>query len=277
MIWERSGGRRVGPGNWWGRRWRWWLVSAAGLLGSAVVAAPANATGAYPGETLSVSQVGPAVAGQATNFLATGQQTDVDDYAGGFSLDVFEKDPSVDPTCSPSYWNESQNVISDPAELHFIIGDWQGLNTTFSVPFKAVFEKPGRVLICAYSEWLTDTAASAQLTVNVTAPNSGPGPSGGGSQTAPPPTKQAVTRPLNTGRPRVVRSGRELTCNKGKWSGAPTAFAYGWLVNGRASGHLHSPKLTISRALRGHRLRCTVRAANAGGETRAVSRPLVVH
>jgi hypothetical protein len=116
------------------------------------------------GETLSIAQSGPAVAGQAVNFLATGQQTGVNDYAGGFSLEVFEKDPTVDPTCAASYWDETNNEITDPSELHFIIGDLQGTDTTFSVPFKAVLEKPGPVLLCAYSTWITDTAASATLT-----------------------------------------------------------------------------------------------------------------
>ena len=130
------------------RRWhcrpgRWLLVGAVGLLGPAIFAGSAGATGPYPGETLSVAQSGPAVAGQATNFVASGQQTDVNDYAGGFSLDVFEKDPTVDPTCAASYWDETNNAITDPSELHFIVGDWQGTDTTFSVPFKAVFAEAG--------------------------------------------------------------------------------------------------------------------------------------
>ena len=118
---DRTATRRSLP-----RAARWFLLGALGMLGSAVVASPAGATGSYPGETLSLAQNGPAVVGKAVNFLATGQQTDVADYAGGFALDVFEKDPSVDPTCSPSYWDESNDAITNPSELHFIVGDCSG-------------------------------------------------------------------------------------------------------------------------------------------------------
>src|SRR5581483_5944816 len=143
------------------------ILGLVGALAPAVMTGTASADGTYPGETLSLSQSASAVAGTATTFLASGQQTDVEDYAGGFDLNVFAKDPSVDPTCAPSYWEESNNTITDPSEERVVIGDWEGMDTSFSTPFKLVFDQPGQVLLCAYSDWITDTAASAQLLVTV--------------------------------------------------------------------------------------------------------------
>jgi hypothetical protein len=253
--------------KWLQGRARWLLVGAVGLAGPAVLAGPAGATGpSYPGETLSVTQTGPAVAGQAVSFLATGQQTDIDNIVGGFGLDAFEKDPSVDPTCAPDYWDESNNAVTDPTELHFIIGDWEGLGQTFSVPFKAVFSKPGPVLICAYSTWITDTAASAVLTVNVTSP--------GSTGTTTPPSQTA--KPVNTTPPHVARQHNKLTCGKGAWSNSPASFSFRWLT-----GHHElpgaKPSLVVSRSLRGHQVRCSVSARNSAGTTTAVSRAVWVH
>ena len=97
-------------------------ISTAGLIGCLLAAAlgpdalpttRAGATGADPGETLRLVQQGPWVEGRETNWVASGQQTQVSDYAGGFHLEVFAKDTSVDPTCSPSYLGEEQAVIGD--------------------------------------------------------------------------------------------------------------------------------------------------------------------
>jgi hypothetical protein len=249
------------------------LLGAIGLLGPAVLAGPAAATGSYPGETLSVTQTGPAVAGQAVNFLATGEQTDVNDYAGGFDLDVFEKNPSVDPTCGPDYWDESNNAVTDPSELHFIIGDWEGLNTTFSVPFKAVFSQPGPVLLCAYSTWVTDTAASAVLTVDVAAASvaSQTGPTG---QT---PTAPTVSKPVNQALPHASQANHKLRCSPGSWSDSPASFSYRWLTGGRQVHGANKSTLAVSKSLRGHQVRCAVTATNGAGAATALSRPLRVH
>src|SRR5437763_10352920 len=85
------------------------LAGAASLLAPAA----AHATGSYPGETLALAAPAQVVAGQAATFTASGQQTDVGDYAGGFALDVFAKDPAVDPTCSPSYMGEETTYLTE--------------------------------------------------------------------------------------------------------------------------------------------------------------------
>jgi hypothetical protein len=143
------------------------LVAAAALALPAIAAAPASATGSYPGETLTVAPNGPDVVGKVGNFVASGQQTDVDQYAGGFDLNVFAKDPTVDSTCAPDYVSEGNTGITEP-ELRVVVGQWQGPGQTFSVPFKIQFNNsPGPVLLCAYSTWVTDTAAAAVLRFNV--------------------------------------------------------------------------------------------------------------
>jgi hypothetical protein len=166
----------------WGRRvWvRVLLLGAGALIATAALGDPAAATGTYPGETLSLALSGSSLVGKETNFVASGNQTDVNQYNSGggysaFSLEVFAKDPRVDPTCSPSYPGEQNASISDPSETQIVIGQGQGTATTFSIPFKAVFARAGPVLLCAYSEiYGTDTAASAQLKFDVGGPAAKP-------------------------------------------------------------------------------------------------------
>ncbi len=48
-----------------------------------------------------------------------------------------------------------------------MIGLGQGTGTAFVVPFNVVFSRTGPVLLCAYGVYITDTAASTQLKLNV--------------------------------------------------------------------------------------------------------------
>jgi hypothetical protein len=99
------------------------LLAAAALAPMALPATPAAATGAYPGETLRLVQEAPAVQGHETSWVASGQQTQVNDYAGGFNLEVFAKDTNVDSACSPSYLGEEQAELGDEThELQIVIG-----------------------------------------------------------------------------------------------------------------------------------------------------------
>ena len=207
---------------------------------------------------------------------------------GGFDLNVFAKDPSVDPTCAPSYPEEQNNSITDPSEQQVVIGDWQGPDESFDVPFKLVFAHPGQVLLCAYSDWITDTAASAQLLVDVTAPASPPG-SPGSTPTPPAPPANPIApaspatgtkppaKPRNTSRPRLKRSGEFLSCSTGSWSNSPRGFSYRWLVSGRRLAKAKKSRLAVSPSLRGHKVQCSVRATNTAGTGTAVSHSLTVH
>src|SRR5579862_1708037 len=143
-------------------------ASAAAALAFAALVVPtaADATGSYPGETLALSAPATVTAGQAVTLTASGSQTDVDSYAGGFDLEVFAKDPSVDPTCASSFMGEMTTYLTESStEQRIVIGLWQGPDTSFDLPVKVVFDHSGPVLLCAYSDWVTDTAAAAQLTV----------------------------------------------------------------------------------------------------------------
>ena len=230
----------------------------AGLLGPLALlalAAPAGATGpTYPGETLTVTQSARAVVDRDTVFVATGQQADIENDPLGFDFAAYVKDASVDPTCSPSYTGEQASSLNDPTEAPVTAPTlFQGTDPTFNVSFNVDFARAGTFLVCAYSEYLEDTAAAVSLTVKVTAP---PNP---------------LLKPTNTKRPTITRSGARLTCGSGAWSHTPTRYAYAWFIDGRAKTGAHARTLSISRSLRGHRLQCGVTASNATGATTARS------
>ncbi len=65
--------------------------------------------------------------------------------------------------------------------------------------------------------------------------------------------------------PRVQRSGRNLVCRPGR------AGRVGWVVDGRAKAGAHRRKLRITRALRGHRVACTVTSGGATATSRAIA------
>jgi hypothetical protein len=258
------------------------VVSACVLALGAIVPVSAGATGSYAGETLSLKQTSPAAVGAVTNFEAGGQQTDVESYAGGFDLQVFYKPVSVDPTCAASYSGEYSSWGADLAdEFHPVVGLWQGAASSFSVPFKIKFEKAGQMLVCAYSEWLTDTAAAAQLTVEVaggSSGNPGPAPNPTPTPSSTPSTNPAtVVRPAVTSKPRVTRSGKKLVCSLGTWTNSPTTYSYGWLSNGRRLSADRARTLALNKRLRGHRVQCSVTASNAAGHTTALSPAYRVH
>jgi hypothetical protein len=193
-----------------------------GLFAFMVVAAPAGATGpTYPGETLNITQSAPAVVGLETGFVVTGQQSDIDDDPLGFDFAAFVKDASVDPACSPSFTEEEADALNDPTEQWVTAPTlFQGTDPTFGLSFKLNFARPGTFLVCAYSEYLDDTAAATSVTVKVNDPI--------------PPPPPPMPKPADTKRPTITRSGECLTCRRGVWSGAPTRYAYTWFVSGRA-------------------------------------------
>lgn len=76
-------------------------------------------------------------------------------------------------------------------------------------------------------------------------------------------------------KPRITRSARKLTCKPGKWSNYPTRYAYRWMVTGNGKGAIGS-RLTVTRKLRRHMVRCSVTASNAAGRATAISSPFRV-
>src|SRR5436305_1334683 len=76
----------------------------------------------------------------------------------------------------------------------------------FSSPFRVVPAKAGPTLLCAYSDWASDTAAAAQITINAVG-GALPGP------VPPLPLPPGPGKPVNTKKPKVARSGKKLTCS----------------------------------------------------------------
>jgi hypothetical protein len=262
-------------------------ASAAAVLALGTLVAPtaAGATGSYPGETLALGAPANITAGQAVTLTASGSQTDVDGYAGGFDLEVFAKDPAVDPTCASSFTGEMTTYLTESStEQRIAIGLWQGPDTSFDLPVKVVFDHPGPVLLCAYSEWVTDTAAAAQLTVDVAGgtptPPPPPPPLPPTTTTTPPPAQAppsttppaaSAQRPAIVQRPRIARHGGRLSCSRGTWANGPTTYAFSWRVDGRLHAGAHAQRLAITARLRSHVVSCAVTARNAAGAAAATS------
>jgi hypothetical protein len=245
------------------------LTGAVAAVGMGVAAGPASATGpGYPGETLTVAQNASATAGQETSFTATGSQPDF--AAGGYGLDVWVKPASVDPTCAASYTQEETEWSGDLANEFWVVQDgWLGdpeASTTFSYPFNVLFHTTGSWVMCAYMTWVTDTAASATLTVNVSAAPGGGGGGSGGTTTP---------KPTISGRPTVTRSGSTLRCAAGTWTGAST-YAYAWLVSGNVKKGASKKTLKVTGAIKGHSVACRVTASNSAGSTTATSHAIHV-
>lgn len=135
-------------------------------------------------------------------------------------------------------------------------------NGNFNVPFGLTPWAPGDFIVCAYTDdGYTNNLAVAQHDVHVS-----------GAAPAPP---AAVAKPANDAKPRVKRAGRKLVCKPGGWRNAPTAYAYQWLVDGKARGD--GRRLAVTRRVRGHKVRCRVTAsAFEGGATTALSRAIRV-
>jgi hypothetical protein len=89
-------------------------------------------------------------------------------------------------------------------------------------------------------------------------------------------TASPTAWPLNSGRPRLTRSGRTLTCKRGSWRNV-VRFSYAWRVNGRARQGARKPRLTVGKARKRRSVSCSVTAYNTAGTTTASSAPLHMH
>jgi hypothetical protein len=73
-----------------------------------------------------------------------------------------------------------------------------------------------------------------------------------------------------------AKRGKTLTCTVGTWAGAPTAFAFQWLRNGRAVSHGNQATHKVARTDVRHRLSCKVTARNSAGSASATSKSVLV-
>jgi hypothetical protein len=135
------------------------------------------------------------------------------------------------------------------------------------VPFKYVYPATGKVILCAYSVFITDTAAAASLVVGIS-PTSSPATTE--------PVIPAAVKPVNTALPSISQSGKTLTCVRGNWRSA-VSFAHAWLVNGKLRPTATDETLAVTSALKGHDVICRVTAYNSVWDTPTSTRSFLVH
>jgi hypothetical protein len=81
-------------------------------------------------------------------------------------------------------------------------------------------------------------------------------------------------KPQNTNKPKIAGQplpGKTLTCTNGTWSGDPSAFSYQWRRDGAAISNATASQYRVKSGDSGHRLTCTVTAANPAGSASATS------
>ena len=243
------------------------LPAAGGVLVALGVGAAPALGGTY---TLNLTAPSATDVGQATIIQASGSNPP-DDFFSSW-LDVSAIPTSVLSTCPSGYLNASQVASSTYAQGGEVVANGQREDVdaagNFSMPIAFTPTKPGRFLICGYSnDGATTTLAASSLILTVQG-STGPGSDPPASQ--PPP----VAKPANLTRPRLTRSARKLGCSRGSWSNGPSRYSYRWLVNGKRKRGATGRSLAVTPALRGRRVQCRVTAFNAAGAAAALSRPL---
>jgi hypothetical protein len=235
------------------------------LAGAATAAAlAASPAAAQEGHSLALAGPSSATVGQPATLQASG--TVPGDVFLNRYLNVYAIPTTVVASCPATF----QNAI----DLSYNSSAQGGDTVTAAVPAEGSFTIPvayaprvrGQFLLCGYLHEGVDTMATAQHTVGVSAPGGGDGSDGG-----PAGPGSGSAKPANLSRPRVQRSGRKLTCSRGAWSGAPTAYTYRWLVAGKRKAGATRRTLRITRAMRGRVVRCRVTATNAAGKSTELS------
>lgn len=227
-----------------------------GLVGISATASHAQS----PGYSINVTPPPSLSVGQPGIFQASGSNP-ADDFFSSW-LDVAAIPTSVLPSCPADYLQANQIASSSYAQGGDVVVTGQRENVdaagNWSQPFAFTPTKPGRFLICAYTnDGATYTHAMAALTVTVS-------------------DASGAAKPANVERPRVVVSRGRLECKRGRWSNRPTRYSYRWLVNGKRKQGANSRRLALTRSLRGRTVRCKVTAGNPAGAASALSRPLRV-
>ena len=233
-----------------------WLSVGAGVVALAVAAAPAGANA--PGYSLALS--GAPTGAVGTPYQVTGSGTDPTDQ-GALYLEVDSFPASFTTTCPSDYLTASQEApAAGGSQVAFDERENFDASGNFSNPNAFTAPSPGQWLFCGYTD---DGAADTLATASVIATFNNPG--------------SQVQKPVNTKKPRVKRSGNQLRCTRGQWSNSPTHFSYRWLVAGKPRAGASRSHLTITHKLRGHKVRCGVKASNAAGSRSVLSAPFSVH
>jgi hypothetical protein len=232
-----------------------WLSVGAGVVALAVATAPAGANA--PGYSLTLS--GAPTGTVATPYQITGSGTDPTDQ-GALYLEIDSFPGSFTTTCPSDYLTASQEASA--AGGSFVAFDERenfDSSGNFSNPNAFTAQSPGQWLFCGYTD---DGAGDTLATASVIATFSSGTP---------------AQKPVNTTKPRVTRSGKQLRCTRGRWSNSPTHFSYQWRVAGKTKPGATRSRLAITRKLRGHTVRCGVKASNPAGSSSVLSAPFRVH
>jgi hypothetical protein len=231
------------------------LLSVALL---ALAASPALADGTdpdYPGSVLHVTTTGSDIAGKLLTIVATGTNAPSSVVPIDYGLRLFAIDHKLLPEpCSQSLKTEETISSDNPqaSRLPTFEDLNEGLSGPFTISLPLTPGGPGDLLICAYSVLVTDDAAWASTQVTI--------------------VKAGHGRPSVTARPRITRSGDELRCSRGTWSGKPRSFSYRWLVLQKPGTAGHGPSLKLSPKLHGRTVEWAVTAKNPAGSATATSR-----
>ena len=173
-----------------------------------------------------------------------------------YGLELIVTDPALLPgDCESTESAELSRIAAVPGGGSLLTYQAlaEGSAGRFSVrePYEPVGSGP--LQVCAYSETEGQDAAWAEVQARI----------------APAPV---IPRPLAA--PRIRRSGAELICTPGRFSGAHRPLLFRWRVNaGRFGPARAGNRYRITRADAGHLARCEVIARGAGGTGEATSVP----
>ncbi|MEV4423515.1 hypothetical protein AB0L40_26630 [Patulibacter sp. NPDC049589] len=166
------------------------LVPLLVVLAAAPAASAADSTGttspSYPGNTLKIEAPdavvgGSIVPGVTLSGVATWNENPTTDTTTPYAFSLYVQDPSVDPSCSPTYGEQLQKSINvNPNGTNggsgFVLQDGLQIappapanvatHSAVTPPFvvKATLK---RVLLCAYQRYVTDAVATASVSIPV--------------------------------------------------------------------------------------------------------------
>jgi hypothetical protein len=239
------------------------LCLSIGLLIGAAPAATADGTAPdYPGSNVQVAVTGPKTAGHLIYIVAGGSNklTSLGTPINYGLYVILVNQKLLPGPCASSMATELNNISADQSagrQLNFEQYN-EGESGPFTIKVPYTPGGAGTLLVCAYTEYVTDDAAWASTTAVITAKGA---PSGAGA-------------PANTVRPKLSRHGRRLVCAHGSWSGHPSSYSFHWKLGGRASSDNRS---TLALPAKPHGTAvCTVTARNAAGSRSASSAPLAL-
>jgi hypothetical protein len=252
-----------------GRRWAklgsvCLLVLCASVLSARSAVADDGTNPSYAGSTphitvtqISASEATVTATGTIVPLTLEGQPT-----LNAFQVQLFDQNETMLPfPCYQDYSDEENTWADNDLAIHDLTQGTvsAGSGGPFTVTLPVPLYSTGPVLFCAYTtDEFVDTVSWSTAQITVT----GASTAGG--------------KPANTKLPRVTRSGRQLECTRGSWSGHPTSYRYRWVVLRKAgvAGRQHG--LGVTGAMRGHKVECSVTATNSAGGATATSLPFSV-